>query len=270
MNEETPTTKDLKDSILEKIQGEHITPTSKWQFRLRSGALWVPGIFITILGACAFAGMLFGALHAGWKYREFIEPSPLVFFLKAIPLMWVISFVIFAGAIIKVMRLTKGGYRYKTKMILGGSLIASLVLGALLFLADSNLGPNPVIRFPVEKRETEIWSNPSQGRIAGIVHLRPDGIILLDIQDKMWMLDVSEIPDQSLLIDSSMIRVLGTMLDQDSFQACMIMPWELSMNHRLPPPVPGLMPAPQIGATCLNVLQSLKSFPHERNGVPHP
>jgi hypothetical protein len=255
---------------LEKIQGEHITPTSKWQFRLRSGALWIPGIFITILGACAFAGMLFGALHAGWKYREFIEPSPFIFFLKAIPLIWIASFVIFAGAIIKMTRITKTGYRYTSGMILGGSLIASLVLGALLFLADSNLGPNPVIRFPVEKRETQIWSNPAQGRIAGIVHIRPDGIILLDIEDKMWMLDVSEIQNQDLLVDSSMIRVLGTMLDEDSFQACMIMPWEFAMNHHLPPPTVENMSPPHISTTCMNVLQSLRSFPHERNMVVHP
>ncbi len=272
MHNPTPT---IKDSVLEKIQKEQINPKAKWQFTLRHATLWIPGIAVTAIGGIAFAGILFGGAHAGWEYREFTSRSPVLFFLQAIPIIWVISFALFAGSIVRVLRLTTNGYRYKAKAILLLSATCSVVLGSILFLSDSDDHQNRLIRFPVERTQVELWSHPESGRIAGLIQLQDDGsVLLLDMTGHTWLLNTQALTNTSFLQDERTVRVLGTQTDEANFLACAMFPWELSPmkkeDNTSPFPDIRSFMAGQV-ADCITILDTLRyGMSNERKTILVP
>lgn len=262
----------IKDAILEKVQKEHITPKSPWYFRARHAVLWTPGIAVTILGSFAVAGMLFGAVHAGWQYRSLTQMSVVRFLGEVIPLLWVGSLVVFGVLIVKTLRLTAKGYRYKTGAILGVSFLTSVVGGAALFALDMTVQHNALIRFETERNQKALWMAPEKGRLTGTIEIFDDGtVVLADARGDRWVLDTSELPSFSEpLVAGTSVRMLGIPLDQSLFLPCKIIPWNLSPLRRPPGSLPegvARPPRPQegmVGTRC-NALLDLTRPPRERN-----
>lgn len=226
----------LKDNILKKIASEHITPTPQWHFTVRHGLLWIPGTLVTLVGACAWAGMLFGWQQASFvEYQRFIAPSRLRFLLETMPLIWIGSFFLFTGLIVQTLRLTPKGYRFDSRKILGGSLLISILVGTLLYMIDMRGYRNPIIRYPVERQHKAIWSHPETGHIAGIIDIQDDLIILTDLNNKQWALNTAFLPTTTALTDGAMSRIVGKQLDDENFLVCVMLPWNLSLQPTHPP-----------------------------------
>lgn len=234
----------LKDSILEKIENEHITPTPAWHFAVQHSILWIPGTLVTIVGACAWAGMLFGWENAGFEYERFVAPNKMQFLLNTMPLIWVFSFVLFALVIVQTLRLTPKGYRFNTKKVLAGSLLISIVLGTIMYIVDMRGYRNPIIRYPVERQHRRLWSHPENGIIAGLVDIQETSIVVTDFNNKQWILNTAFLPTTTPLTDGMMLRFVGKKIDEDNFLVCMVLPWNLSL--RPAPPVPGQNPPPRM------------------------
>lgn len=231
----------LKESIFSKIEAENITPLPQWRFKLQHTLLWIPGTLVTLVGACAWAGMLFGIKHAGFEYERFIAPSKLQFLLQTMPLIWIGSFLLFTGVIVQTLRLTPKGYRFDSKKVLGASLLVSIGLGTLLYIIDMYGYKNPVIRYPVERQHKEIWSHPERGHLAGLVTIEQDVTMLTDLNNKQWILNTSFLPTTTLVHDR-MSRFIGKQIDDENFLVCIILPWNLSLRPGLPP----LQPRPKM------------------------
>ncbi|MHB1316825.1 MAG: hypothetical protein ACYCZW_03130 [Minisyncoccota bacterium] len=228
----------LKESIFEKIEAEHITPTSQWRFRLQHTLLWIPGTLVTTIGACAWAGMLFGWNHAGFEYQHFISPSKLEFLLETMPLIWIISFIAFTGIIVKTLQLTPKGYRFNSKKVLVLSLGISISVGTLLYIIDMNGYKNQIIRYPVEQRHKALWSHPESGHLAGLIDIQENMVILTDLNNKQWVLDTSFLPTTTTITDDSMSRIVGERIDDNNFLVCVILPWNLSLRPNIKTPKP--------------------------------
>lgn len=239
----------IKDAILEKVQKEHIAPKSPWYFRARHAVLWTPGIAVTLLGSFAVAGMLFGAVHAGWKYRSLTQMNIIQFLGEVVPLLWVGSLAVFGVLIVKTLRLTAKGYRYKTGMILGVSFLSSIVGGAALFALDMTVQHNALIRFETERNQKALWMAPEKGRLTGTIEIFEDGtVVLADAQGDRWVLDTSELPPMpEPLLDGVPVRMLGIPLADSLFLPCKIIPWNLSPFRRPPGALPeGVIRPPRL------------------------
>jgi len=235
MHNNTP--HNLKDNILGKIETENIKPTPQWHFAIRHSLLWIPGTLVTLVGACAWAGMLFGWQQASFvEYQRFIAPSKLRFLLETMPLIWVGSFLLFTAVIVHTLRLTTKGYRLGSRKILGSSLLISIIVGTLLYMVDLRWYRNPIIRYPVERQHRAIWSHPETGRIAGRIDIEDDVIILTDLNDKQWALDTSFLPTTTVLTDGMMSRFVGRQIDDENFLICVVLPWNLSPRPAYPAP----------------------------------
>lgn len=242
MHNNTP--HNLKDSILGKIESEHITPTPQWRFAIQHGLLWIPGTLVTLVGACAWAGMLFGWQQASFiEYQRFIAPSRLQFLLQTMPLIWIGSFLLFTGVIVQTLRLTPKGYRLDSRKIIGGSLLISIIVGTLLYMIDMRGYRNPIMRYPVERQHKAIWSHPETGHLAGLVEIQDDVVILTDLNNKQWALDTSFLPTTTTLTNGAMSRFVGKQIDDENFLICVVLPWNLSPGSRRPAPgrIPKMM-----------------------------
>lgn len=224
----------VSESIFAKIKADRISPTSKLHFRVVNSALWLPGILITLLGAFAVAGIIFGETHAGWEYRQFVNNSPLSLIMQALPIIWIILFVVFAGFIVKALRFTSRGYRYETKIILLSSFLISVILGSAIYIIDEQIIENKLLRYPTQRIQTVIWSRPEIGRLLGQINIGEDGsVVLIDATNKNWLLDTSELTSDDPLQDKQMVRIIGQQLTDGGFVACLVFPWEFDRHEML-------------------------------------
>jgi hypothetical protein len=237
-------------TILQKIQTENIKPRAKWYFVIRHAALWVPGIFVTSVGAIAFAGVLYAVAHSGWEVREFIYPSRIDFLLATMPAVWIGSYLVFGVLIIKALRSTHSGYRLTAKTILGGSVLVSVVIGTVIFLLDKTFEADSIIRYSIHERELRVWSSPIEGRLSGTVEsTMSDTLVLRDKDNVIWSVDMRGFGTTSFpFVELGQgVRVIGTSSDEaGSFIGCAIFPWDIGsfdrpapvMDSRIPPPMP--------------------------------
>ncbi|MCX6703798.1 MAG: hypothetical protein NTV02_03895 [Candidatus Zambryskibacteria bacterium] len=224
--------------ILQKIEDEHITPIPRWRFVVHHTLLWVPGACVTLIGAFAWAGLLFGIEHAGLEYQS-IAASKLRLLVKTIPLIWATSFLLFTAVIVKTLRMTPKGYTFNSRKILGASLGISIICGTMLYIIDMRVYQNPIIRYPVLRQQKELWSHPESGRIAGLVSIEDDGAFLTDLNGKEWLLNTVFLSTTTTLRHETMFRIVGKKIDEDNFLVCAIFPWKLSSvsprKHLTPP-----------------------------------
>jgi hypothetical protein len=233
-NEHTENTADtLASIVLAKIHNEKISPTTKRYFTIRDIFLWVPGITVTIVGAFAWAGILFNTMHSSFKYREFISPKTVPFLVKELPTVWILMFLVFSLVILKAFRQTKQGYKYSTITVLGASLGLSFFLGWVIYQGDTYY-KNPILRFPTEHIQKNIWSNPEEGRLTGYLSKQDDGVILLiDRDHRTWVLDTTDVYIlEETLNQESMIRILGKIQNERTFLVCAVLPNKIDKKNK--------------------------------------
>lgn len=264
--------KTIKDEVLEKITAGNVKPTSRWYFTVRHAALWTPGVLVTVLGSFAVAGMLFSAVHAGWEYRSFTRFTLVEFLREVVPLVWVGSFALFGVLIVRSLRLTSHGYRYKTGLIMGTSLAASVIIGSALFALDMTVKQNVLIRFTADRAQRTIWTSPEEGRLAGVVDTDDNFLVLTDPTGKQWELDTTELIDSVLLTQGASVRVVGELLEDNSFLTCMVIPWDLTPIER-PKNAPRYLktikqPIQDPSPRCVEILNRNRPASRERNLAP--
>ena len=221
MNKEN---ENLKNLVVNRIEREHIKPKPKWYFLMLHLIFWIPGIIITILGAFAFAGIFFSLLHADWSYRPFLSPNPFHFLIMAIPLVWIICFLVFSSLIIRALRFTKKGYAYTTQKIILGSLITSISLGGMIFLIDNNVALS-ALRKPTEENRRNLWSSPTSGLLVGQIVEEEGKYLLEDPKGRTWQLDI----DRDLLkgveteiSTGQIVRLAGINQGSSLFKVCLM------------------------------------------------
>lgn len=227
----TPTSQ----SIITTIKKENIRPKSRLYFLLTHSVLWVPGILVTLLGAVAVAGILFASTHIGYEYREFIYSSDMEFILAAIPYLWVMSYILFALLIVRALRTTHSGYKLSFSVIILSSFVVSMILGVALYITDSALRLDRVVRYPVHTREQKVWHSPLEGRLAGeIVTRENEMLMLVDKDGEVWTVDISGLGSTtpSFVGAGNSVRVIGKNTEQFEFVACAIFPWDIGAFSR--------------------------------------
>ena len=245
----------MNEKLIEKINTEikekNITPTSRWFFRVRNLSLWIPGVLSIIVGALAVSSLIFGIDHGGLRYASFIDESFMVIALKSLPYVWIVLSVVFAWIAVSTLRITKRGYRYKAATLILASLLMSIVLGGIAYVAgvgryiDTKLASVAPHVTAVGQQQI-IWSNPDDGRLAGTVRkVHNEFFTVKDVAGEVWLVTLDSVFEKETVILNTLIsrgkeiRILGYRNSEveNTFHACFITPLIETRDTR-PLPIP--------------------------------
>lgn len=262
--------KSLSQSVLGRIKEQHIEPKPHWHFTLKNVLFWVVFGLSVLIGARAMGVVIFvlsdlrpellaqnGGLHGG------IPPV-----MQILPLTWLLFFVLTILIAVLGLHHTKKGYKVSIGKIILINLLATLLLGGVLFaLGDGERFEqtisNHVSFIPAaETRRERVWNTPVEGRLAGEIQntdvtAASTSIALLDLSGKSWNVDLNGLPlplspEGNVLMR---IRLVGVKTGEATFKANAIYPWSnlpppprremMRQQNQQPTPVmqPGMQPA---------------------------
>ena len=226
----------LSQSILSKIEKEHITPTPKWVFWIKNCVFWFIFVVAVLIGARAI-GVVIKVLNAP-DFAMFMESNggivkPL---WAVLPLFWISFFSLFVIFAILGLHQTRHGYRLSIMKLVGINIFLSRIVGAGSYAAgdahrfeEQTKRLAPFIKTAEERRE-QIWSEPEEGRLAGIVVEVSNGqvILLNDLMHQQWQVTLTEakIWDQLVIQPQIKVRISGQKIDENQFEAFIISPWK--------------------------------------------
>ena len=137
-------THNTTEKILAAIENKRVTPRPKAYFVVRNSVLWIPGIVTTVLGAYTVAGVLYGVIHPHWENITYFT----------VPLLWVVSFVLFSIITSSLIRRTNSGYRHTAVQLLSISVATSIILGIVIYTLTQDSLDNKVntyYRYPAQQ-----------------------------------------------------------------------------------------------------------------------
>lgn len=234
-------TSDLKQTILNRIETEHVCPRSAWFFSGRECMVWTLWVLTVLLGATAVAVTLTVAVYQQHSLFEITHGSPFWFVLEVLPYLWLLIFTVMAIFAVFNLRHTKHGYRYPLWQILGSSLVVSIAGGVgfhLLgvgFILDEQLGMRVEMYTSQIKMEQKMWQAPEAGRLVGAIVFEPTAqepmgrLIFKDVVGFNWEIDESELKpaEIDLIMGGNRIRLLGQVMPDRPgvFHVCGVLPW---------------------------------------------
>ena len=246
MNKTPTQPKNLKETVLAKLEGECIQPRPKLFWHCQSCLVWVLWGGSVLLGAVSVAVLIFAAAHMRFALYEATHDTPLSFALEVLPYIWVVVFVLMAALAYFNFRHTKRGYRYPLAQVVISSLVFSIIGGAVLHLAgvgqalDARLGAYMKTYHSLEERELARWQRPKAGRLVGRMVSSASSssvVVFTDRNRSTWQLETMDLhaPDRRVLLSGKQVRVLG--LDASTtartLHACGVFPWMFERNIKL-------------------------------------
>ncbi len=224
--------------VLERIESEAITPTPRWQFFVGEGVLWLIWLGTVVFGSAALSVTTYVAMSATYALYEATHENFITFLIQSMPYIWLLLFTLMAYLTVFEVKKTKRGYRYGTFVILGSSLICT-VLGSVIFHAmglgyavDRTLGQQISMYMSMEKMERKTWQMPNEGRLVGQINTSESGVTtdIINFEDTtgaLWRISDEEMSERerTLMLSGATVRLLGTTTSEFSFHVCGVFPW---------------------------------------------
>ncbi|MFA5126817.1 MAG: hypothetical protein WC465_02325 [Patescibacteria group bacterium] len=225
--------------ILTEIKEHNIQPKKRWEFLFKNIILWVILISAIFLASLASSVTIFMLKHAvGSTYIP--DFHPLKRLLLDLPFFWLVSLALFSLLAWYDFKNTKRGYKYHTWVIVIGSLLVSIVLGAVIYQAGVGERLEDVFfrRVPFYKemfrRGGRILVEPDKGHLAGVVRsVASDAITVEDFKGDVWVINTST----SQFRVGQRVMLIGKIGDDDRFVCESIKPWLKPQGHVAPPPM---------------------------------
>jgi len=207
--------------------------------------MWLIWLLTVLLGGLATAVLLFTSTYRYYDIYEAMHDNFVTFFLQALPLLWILAFIILMVVAMQGLRATRRGYRLSPELVGGSSVGASVLLGLVAsslgfgFVVDRTLGEYAPMYVSQAEREQRMWQQPDDGRLTGYAvtnELSKQSLVaFVDSTGATWEIDVAELrpQDKDLLGSTQHVRVLGKQInDQPArFLACGVFPWMLDKKR---------------------------------------
>lgn len=185
---------DIAKKALSMIKEKNIHPKPRWQFLLSSSLVWIFAVVSVLLGSLAVSVALFIINDYDLSILTSLDAGVYEHIVLNLPYFWMVFIAIFSLLAFYNIKHIKGGYRIKAWLILGGSVLSSLAVGAILFFFGAGMMIDDVFarNFPYYNRmvcgRTEFWMNPARGFLAGeIIEVHDIDIFRLkDLNNKRW------------------------------------------------------------------------------------
>lgn len=219
--------------LLEKIQHDHVTQKSRFEFTAKNVLFWMLFSASILIGGLAFSVMIFAFSQTEFDLIEHLTHSRIEFILSMLPILWIILTGIFAILSIWGVRHTKKGYKYSPLTVIGGSILCSIVLGTVFYLSggaerfEAIFARNVPGYQSVEEKKLTTWSNPEQGFISGTIQSTGTTILLKDWNGDDWQIDTTNalIRGRASMNVGSQIKIIGELQQDNQFKAEEIRPW---------------------------------------------
>lgn len=228
---------DHSQQVLAEIKLKHIAPIPRWIFVVKGISLWLLFSVTLVTGGIASAIMVYIFKNNDWDVYD--RANGLVqFLLLTMPYLWIIGLIV----IIIIARYefghTHSGYRYATYMIIGVSVVASVMLGfgfdrIGLAQAMDELFVNNIPLYPMlssHNGREQIWSQPDRGLLSGMVVGKIDDqeLELVDFSGKPWKVLLDDMVIMRIIIPLDLddrIKIIGVNQGEAVFKAKEIRPW---------------------------------------------
>jgi hypothetical protein len=224
----------FENKLLTKIKDEKINPKPRWQFLLKNYTVWLAGLISLLIGAAAISVMIYLFKFNDWEIYDQTKKTFLEFFILTLPYYWFIFLGLFVFILFYNFKHTEKGYRYSTILLIGASVILSIVLGTIFYFAglgeaiDNILGRQAPFYDQVINRHIDFWSQPKEGRLSGLVISTTDDgkFILIDRGREQWLVSTenSEQYEGAVAVVGQPIRLLGEETGDHAFKASEILP----------------------------------------------
>ena len=224
---------DLGQTILNKIKQNHIKPKPRWEFLLKDYVMWTIFIIAILVGSLAVAVMIFTINNANWEYYA-RDTGLLGAVLINLPYFWLVILLAFLGLAWYNIKHTGQGYKYNTLVVLGISIVASIVIGSAYY--GVGLGEDlekifyhrvGVYRHLMEQRARVLFS-PAGNVVGGvIIDVDTDKIKVQDFNGRLWLINTTtnqfEVGDRIILI--------GKNFSGPQFEIEILKPWFKPQYH---------------------------------------
>jgi len=240
----------LSQNVLEKIKFRKIKPTPKWQFLLKDYVIWGAGIISVLVGAFAFAVILYMLVNNHWDIYQYATNSLTSYIFSTLPYYWLLFLSIFLVIAYLNIRHTSKGYKYNLNLIIVASIGVSVILGTIFYgiglgqTIDNEFSKRMPIYKKFMQRDLGMWHKPGRGIIAGevIEVIDKNNFILKSKKDINWQVNsgsVSYILIEEIIKGEELI-IIGEKVSENKFKAIMIKPWD-KVNIMQPDMRPGIM-----------------------------
>lgn len=222
---------------MDRIKEEDIKPVPRWRFTFRNSLFMGAFLLAVLLGALAFSIILFAIQQVDFNLTQHLSHSPLELFLGLLPLIWITLLITALLLGMYGIRYSKKGYKFTAARQLGYSAALSVLLGTLFFITggaqwlDHSFETHISLYESINEKKIQIWMRPGEGQLAGHIEQIEDRDIirLVDFSGKTWRIFYDRktfIPPVVLLEKGEYIKIVGTMMNDNQFQAAEIRPWQ--------------------------------------------
>lgn len=210
---------ELSETVLHTIQEKNIKPRPRWFFVVKWLMIWSILAVTFIVGSLASSATIFMLLNADWEVYEQLNRSPLVHALSILPYFWIVLVALSVALVYINLRQTRHGYRYTTLLLVGGSVVTSVVLGGVLYASGVGVYLDRVFARSLPfynsfvERNQEIWSRPDTGLMAGRVMTMhgPNSFVIRDLNGMEWVVsrDRPDVQGQPLAATGTCLEFIG-------------------------------------------------------------
>lgn len=217
---------DVKNEILHSIATLH--PLSKWHFRLITTLRVLITIIMVIGSGIALLGLYAVITNDGLQYVGYVERLSYQAGMIALPILGTLCFGIFIWTVSSLIKSLRYGYRIKMLWIVGIFILVSIFvsIGLNILFRDRIMS---IVRHPISMVENFIWTQPSRGRLSGVIIDRGENsMILRDSIGYQWNVDTEYLLPKSAaaVISENKVRIVGFRNGDFVFTACQVFPWK--------------------------------------------
>ena len=226
---------EFSKNVENEINKKQLIPTPRWHFLLKNYVIWLFALLATLLGSLAVSTIIFILTDHDWDIFRYLDRSLFEHIFISIPYIWLIILILLVSIVQYNVIHTKRGYRYKTSLVLIGSILLSIIFGGALFSLGINseihelfIEQVPLYRSAVYTKEN-IWIFPEKGLLSGtITAINEDKFTLLDLNKKIWTITTTDDTKWENNLTPRIgekIKLIGAQNDVDEFSAFIIRPW---------------------------------------------
>lgn len=225
----------VSESVIDKIKKEHVTPKPKWWFVAMHSVMWLVIAAAVLVGSMAVGVMVGEFVGVDWAHVHRLGRGPVPGAVLALPYLWfgmlaltmLLSYILFKH--------TKKGYRYHPLVIVGATVLISVLAGLVLYISrmSERFELMMIERVPsyaeYQMGRERMWVAPERGLLAGtVVEKRDDVLIILnDLREREWQVDISEARYKEGMVDVGMqVMVIGEKGGDYDFVASVVKPFK--------------------------------------------
>lgn len=226
---------DLIREVLEKIKAKNIKPKPKWEFIFKEYLIWILAGFSLLVGSLAVAVIIHMIRNNDWDLYRKVSGGLAPFIFATPPYFWLLILAAFIALAYYNFKHTKSGYRFSLRLLVAGSILASVFLGIFFYNVGLGWTIDKVFSagLPFYDRlifhRRMIWDRPEKGFLAGkiISDLGGGDFRLKDLDDKIWMVhrQISSTTPWVRSREREMIKIIGEPVDGFNFRVKQIRPW---------------------------------------------